>query len=606
MDPASIFALVEGSAGLALKCVSVAKSLNDLTTKYKQSKLTLLSLVQSLDTIQLAWSRIGKWSEDYASRNGTEAELISENDDELFERLKKSLEIGNLVMEAFEEDLLPYSNNIQNLSVKERARMVWNETALDAHRDRIRDQAQSMICLLQIVLLEVSTSRQRLFRASDAILRKSDESAYSIVPSRMSSRFSLSTSHSSRSGASAPLEYRFLSFENSLFTARVYKRNYRTSKIDQLFKSRMSHAANEDPNHANKDPNHAIEDANLLFEQACHRGDTDQIEYLLEKNPPIWTECPRSCLRAAIQSGQRAVIDAILVHDEKLWKTTGKTIVDIWLLQLVGAKQDTAMMSTILKHHGHRQPEGFRRELETQLLEQAASYGNAEMIRVLLDAGAAVDCRDKDGFQPLHLASMNSKGEGSVVILMDYGADVNAIVTQEGKYGSYTPLEVADLRGQTLNIPVLLRFGAFQDYHRFGRSKKESALLLASQSECLTSICALPLHASYNACDLEPLVNFVSSKLNIASTAYTKLQCLYIVSEVLCRKLDFHEILSTLRKHDCPIEDPAVVHAPPSASDQLFPYDGLNSEQSMRDSDSANASSSDEEQVCDRSNNIQQ
>ena len=61
---------------------------------------------------------------------------------------------------------------------------------------------------------------------------KSDESAFSIVPSRLSSRFSGSTSHTSRPGSTVSdtnLEYHPLSFDDDLFTARVYKRNYRTN-----------------------------------------------------------------------------------------------------------------------------------------------------------------------------------------------------------------------------------------------------------------------------------------------------------------------------------------------------------------------------------------
>ena len=60
---------------------------------------------------------------------------------------------------------------------------------------------------------------------------KSDESAYSIVPSNLSSRFSISTTQTSRPGNTdnlTDMEYHPLSFDDDLFTARVYKRNYRT------------------------------------------------------------------------------------------------------------------------------------------------------------------------------------------------------------------------------------------------------------------------------------------------------------------------------------------------------------------------------------------
>ena len=66
---------------------------------------------------------------------------------------------------------------------------------------------------------------------------KSDESAFSIVPSRLSSRLSISTSQSSRSNSISDyvsMIYQRLSFEDDLFTARVYKRNYRNTRLQRL------------------------------------------------------------------------------------------------------------------------------------------------------------------------------------------------------------------------------------------------------------------------------------------------------------------------------------------------------------------------------------
>ena len=62
---------------------------------------------------------------------------------------------------------------------------------------------------------------------------KSDESALSIAPSKLSSRFSLSTSQTSRRASSdsfTKMAYRPLSFEDDLFTAIVYKKNYRNTR----------------------------------------------------------------------------------------------------------------------------------------------------------------------------------------------------------------------------------------------------------------------------------------------------------------------------------------------------------------------------------------
>ena len=83
---------------------------------------------------------------------------------------------------------------------------------------------------------------------SEKTFRKSDQSAYSIVPSRMSSRLSMSTRRSLDHESAKSINemtYRRLSFEDDLFTARVYKRNYRNPVILQLFQSRRRTAFGE-------------------------------------------------------------------------------------------------------------------------------------------------------------------------------------------------------------------------------------------------------------------------------------------------------------------------------------------------------------------------
>ncbi len=87
----------------------------------------------------------------------------------------------------------------------------------------------------QIVTSLLTTSRptvertSRLLQKFELRFQKSDESAYSIVPSRISMRIrrnSVAGTENERD-----ISYHRLSFENDLFTARVYKRNYRTRKL---------------------------------------------------------------------------------------------------------------------------------------------------------------------------------------------------------------------------------------------------------------------------------------------------------------------------------------------------------------------------------------
>ena len=141
MDPVTIIGLVEGSISLAVQCGSVAKSLNTIAGQYKHAKLTLSTMVQNLDIMQLAWDRIAVWSKDY----------VFTDNDSLKDRLERFLETGFLVLDALEEDLRSY--NASKSTFRQRSRLLWNEGTLHAHQTRIRDQAQSMSLLLDAVQL---------------------------------------------------------------------------------------------------------------------------------------------------------------------------------------------------------------------------------------------------------------------------------------------------------------------------------------------------------------------------------------------------------------------------------------------------------------------
>ena len=141
MDPVSIVGLVEGSIGLAVQCGSILKRLNSLAGQYKYAKLTILTMVQNLEIMQLSWDRIGVWSVDY----------VPKSSHDISQRLERFLETGSLVLGALEEDLRSY--DVSDMSFRERSRLLWNESIMQGHQNRIRDQAQSMSLLLQAIQL---------------------------------------------------------------------------------------------------------------------------------------------------------------------------------------------------------------------------------------------------------------------------------------------------------------------------------------------------------------------------------------------------------------------------------------------------------------------
>ena len=140
MDPVTIVGIVEGSISLAVQCGSVAKSLNSVAGQYKYAKLTISTMIQSLDIMQVAWERISAWSK-----------TMPTDDDELSQRLERFLETGFLVLDALEEDLQSY--DVSRMTFRQRSRLVWNENILQGHQNRIRDQAQSLSLFLQVIQL---------------------------------------------------------------------------------------------------------------------------------------------------------------------------------------------------------------------------------------------------------------------------------------------------------------------------------------------------------------------------------------------------------------------------------------------------------------------
>ena len=94
-----------------------------------------------------------------------------------------------------------------------------------------------MSLLLQLIELPTSKVRSEQLQTAQHTLLKSDESAYSTVPSRMS--ISSSARDSYFSVESAELIHHRWSFEGDLLGARLYKRNYakKSYHFSSLFES---------------------------------------------------------------------------------------------------------------------------------------------------------------------------------------------------------------------------------------------------------------------------------------------------------------------------------------------------------------------------------
>lgn len=141
MDPVSVISIVTGAASLALQCAQVAKSLHDLSDKFKDAHLTIASAVQELDIIRLAWERIEQLLSTWVNHDGADAELL--------QRLARQLGFGDMIMTALLNDISEYQRG--SYTFRRRSKIVWNENLFRAHQEGIRGQATAMTLLLTVL-----------------------------------------------------------------------------------------------------------------------------------------------------------------------------------------------------------------------------------------------------------------------------------------------------------------------------------------------------------------------------------------------------------------------------------------------------------------------
>jgi Asp/Glu/hydantoin racemase len=144
-DPVTILFIVNGSLSLALKIGTVIRELYNISQKLKQAQLTILSAASECETVQTAWSAVLKWAQGQPDGSTIEPELL--------ERLGKSLKMGNMVISAFEDDLLTWNRKSANSGFLGRSKIAWEEATFSQHQFRIRGQAAAMTLLLQVINL---------------------------------------------------------------------------------------------------------------------------------------------------------------------------------------------------------------------------------------------------------------------------------------------------------------------------------------------------------------------------------------------------------------------------------------------------------------------
>lgn len=185
------------------------------------------------------------------------------------------------------------------------------------------------------------------------------------------------------------------------------------------------------------------------FLELVKRGSTAEIAEWVEDDPQIAESRDAqgvSALLWAIYSGQTKVRDFLrsgLEPDLPEAAALGDTA---QLLVLLGADRDTAKVRA-----NNRSADGW------PLLHLAAAFADEPTVRLLLDAGAEVGQVSGTPMRnhALHAALALSKDAAVIRLLIERGADVNAVQT-----AGYRPLHQAAVTGREDLVRMLLDAGA--------------------------------------------------------------------------------------------------------------------------------------------------
>ena len=381
-----------------------------------------------------------------------------------------------------------------------------------------------------------------LIKKSEKQFKKSDESAYSIVPSRMSSRISISTRQINVRGSirsEGDIEYRRLSFENDLFTARVYKRNYRHPMLLRLWKPK-SHAAssittsvhsvqekNVDSIHNGKAdpvvgrsqqetptgnvPNAKVpstpqirpdrymeEELERAFGRACEQGNYSMVQAILKLgyDPRIeqapWDGPGFAAILTATKHGHADIVRLLSKHQVSIEAPT--TTMDSQPISIGAPSGNTSVVES---PHANVTLVGAEDGRGEQPVHTAAKHGLIETLSTLIDDGAALNCSDEAGRQPLHCAAESSDRPDVIYLLAKSGSQIDAKAnTSSYDYLLERPLEMACRRNFPGNVDALLSLSAYTAASDADCEQFESALRTAMSYQSLAALEVLLKHGA--------------------------------------------------------------------------------------------------------------
>jgi ankyrin repeat protein len=199
----------------------------------------------------------------------------------------------------------------------------------------------------------------------------------------------------------------------------------------------------------------------VAFFKACHENDLGMVELMINQSVDVNQPSPEPFLK----SGPRAMHIAASRGNIKLAKIllrVGARIDDTysgaWTPLLYAAYNDHAEMVSFLLENGA--VPGSKTEHGYQPIHFACRNDRQHVIKSLIRVGSSVIDVANDGFQPIHEAVWFGASIDVLKLLLENGADIEAVVQAPSEQAGITPLGLAYFNSQGETIRDLVSLGA--------------------------------------------------------------------------------------------------------------------------------------------------